>query len=663
MRIRNDMKTYASLSRTSRLLTRTCLFLLTGLCVATASAQSIAIVQATRSAPNEAERNYARSVSDRIERLLTSHGLDPKRITDDDVVKGGLKEHSLAILAYNPDLPPDEFKQVQSFVAKGGRLIVFYSADPDLAALMGVKLGTYASDARAQSWCAMRFTNPGVHHLPKRVRQRSRNIRPVAPLSAAGKVIAEWENIHGGLTGHAAWVETPRGFWMSHVLLDDGDTEAKAQMLIGLLGALDTSIWRRVAEHTKKAAMIRAGFATEIRRRANSSDRARTVLPVLDAAASARQRAISLHQKKAYADAVLAWKDYEQRLLMAYGAIHEPAPDLFRGVWEHQGTGPYPGDWIRTCASVADAGLTDILTNVSWPGKAHYASAVLPRSSTFALWGDQLEQALAAAHKYDLKLHVWKVCWRLDGAPEALLASMRKAERLQVTSAGKTINWLCPSDDRNLAYEKDAVREILRNYPVDGIHLDYIRYPDSGSCFCKGCRSRFEAKRGRRVANWPEDASHGGRDWRAYSAWRATQITRLVRDVNAIVDSLRPEASLSAAVYGKYPLCIASVGQDWGLWLKQGYVDFICPMNYTDDVDRFAGYTRPQLALPTQGGRVYPGIGVTANESRLDAIGTIKQIQRARALGARGFTLYELTPVLDREIFPTLKLGVTRTDK
>jgi uncharacterized lipoprotein YddW (UPF0748 family) len=126
---------------------------------------------------------------------------------------------------------------------------------------------------------------------------------------------------------------------------------------------------------------------------------------------------------------------------------------------------------------------------------------------------------------------------------------------------------------------------------------------------------------------------------------------------------LRPEASLSAAVYGKYPLCIASVGQDWGLWLKQGYVDFICPMNYTDDVDRFAGYTRPQLALPTQGGRVYPGIGVTANESRLDAIGTIKQIQRARSLGARGFTLYELTPVLDREIFPTLKLGVTRTEK
>ncbi len=146
----------------------------------------------------------------------------------------------------------------------------------------------------------------------------------------------------------------------------------------------------------------------------------------------------------------------------------------------------------------------------------------------------------------------------------------------------------------------------------------------------------------------------------AYNTWRVAQITRLVRDVSAIVDAMRPQAKVSAAVYGKYPMCVASVAQDYGEWLKKGYVDFICPMNYSDKVDTFAGYTATQLALPMRSAHVFPGIGVTATESRLDPVGVITQINRARALGARGFTLYELTPVLEREIFPILKLGATR---
>ena len=38
----------------------------------------------------------------------------------------------------------------------------------------------------------------------------------------------------------------------------------------------------------------------------------------------------------------------------------------------------------------------------------------------------------------------------------------------------------------------DAMCELAR-MGVDGIHFDYIRYPDSGHCFCSGCRARFEA--------------------------------------------------------------------------------------------------------------------------------------------------------------------------
>ena len=629
-------------------------------CPQGASASSIAVVQGTLSAPNAAERNYSRSVSDRIERLLKLSGLAPTRLSDEDVVQGKLAGHAIAILAYNPDLPAAELKRIQSFVAKGGRLIVFFSSDPALAALMGVTLGQYATDTRAQSWCAIRFSSPGPYHLPTRVRQRSRNIRSVKPVTRSARVIAYWEDSQGRLTQDSAWVESSRGFWMTHVLLDDGDTEAKTRMLVGLLAALDKNVWSRVAVHLKKEAVSSASFARDIRRRAVGSGRAKTVLSILEAAEEQRRQAVTHQEEGRFAQAVESWREYNRRLLMAYGGVNDPAPDAFRGVWEHSGMGLYPGDWERTCAVVADAGMSDILTNVSWPGKAHYASALVPRSSTFSLWGDQLQQATKAAHRHGLKLHAWKVCWRMDGAPESLLKSMRAAGRLQVTSDGKELKWLCPSDDRNLAYEKDIVRELLRNYEIDGIHLDYIRYTGSRACFCQGCRKRFENAYGRRVKQWPKDARMGGPQAGAYSAWRVKQITRYVRDVGAIVDSMRPQARLSAAVYGKYPQCVGSVAQDWGGWLKQGYVDFVCPMNYANDIERFAGYTSSQLALPVGGGAVYPGIGVTATESRLDVVGALEQIKRARDLGAQGFTLYELTPVLAREVFPIMKLGVTR---
>ena len=641
-------------------LTSLCLGVVLSLCPGKSLAGAIAVVQGTLSAPNAAEANYSRSVSDRLERLLRLSGLTPTRLTDEEVTHGALAKYKIAILAYNPKPPPAELKSIGEFLSKGGRLMVFYSADPALAALMGVTLGAYLSDPRAQSWCAIRFSSPEEYHLPERVRQRSTNIRPVIPINPSTRVIAYWEDGQGRLTKDAAWTESKHGFWMSHVLLDDGDTEAKTRMLVGLLAVLDPDVWRLTAEHLRENAVASAQFASDIRHRAERSPGSSTVLSVLNLADALRQQAVAHQKQGRFAQAVQCWRDYRSRLLTAYGGTQTPAPDLFRGVWEHSGTGLYPGDWDRSCAVVEDAGLTDILTNVSWPGKAHYDSAFVPHSNVYALWGDQVQQAVEAAHRHHLKLHVWKVCWRMDGAPEALLSAMRAEGRLQRTASGEEVPWLCPSDDRNLAYEKDIVRELLRNYEIDGIHLDYIRYTDSKACYCKGCRKRFERMHGRRVADWPKDATPNGPQGGAYSAWRVKQITRLVRDVSAIIDKVRPEVRLSAAVYGRYPLCIASVAQDWGDWLKQGYVDFVCPMNYANDIERFATYTAGQLALPARDGFVYPGIGVTATESRLDAVGTIEQIQRARAMGAQGFTLYELTPVLEREVFPIMKLGATR---
>ena len=76
------------------------------------------------------------------------------------------------------------------------------------------------------------------------------------------------------------------------------------------------------------------------------------------------------------------------------------------------------------------------------------------------------------------------------------------------------------------------------------------------------------------------------------------------------IRKVNPTARLSAAVYGWYPQCTESLGQDWGAWLASGAVDFVCPMNYTADPAQFRALARRVLAVPHGEGRIFPGIGV-----------------------------------------------------
>ena len=66
---------------------------------------------------------------------------------------------------------------------------------------------------------------------------------------------------------------------------------------------------------------------------------------------------------------------------------------------------------------------------------------------------------------------------------------MRREGRLQQSANGATKDWLCPSHPENVAYELASIREIVERYPVNGIHLDYVRYPSSGFCFSPVSRS------------------------------------------------------------------------------------------------------------------------------------------------------------------------------
>lgn len=326
-----------------------------------------------------------------------------------------------------------------------------------------------------------------------------------------------------------------------------------------------------------------------------------------------------------------------------------------RAMWNHSGTGAWPGDWDRTAKTLAANGFNMVLPNMLWGGVAHYPSDLLPRSETFRKHGDQIAQCLAACKKHGIAVHVWKVNFNLVTAPKDFVEKMQTAGRTQVDFRGQPLRWLCPSHPENQKLELDSMLEVARKYDVAGLHSDYIRYPDRQSCYCDGCRRQFEAHSGRKVSDWPKECRGGARQ-AEYNDWRCLQITHLVAAVHDAAKKLRPELKISAAVFGAYPDCRRSVAQDWPEWVKAGSLDFVCPMDYTKDDEQFAGWVENQMKLVGRRIPLYPGIGAAAFNPGLSADRVVGQILRARKLGADGFCIFDL----NRGTVETIVPGVGR---
>jgi uncharacterized lipoprotein YddW (UPF0748 family) len=295
-----------------------------------------------------------------------------------------------------------------------------------------------------------------------------------------------------------------------------------------------------------------------------------------------------------------------------------------------------------------------------WGGTAYYDSSVLPVSPLVKDKGDQIALCLAACRKYGLQCHVWKVNWNMGGrAPKEFADRMTKEGRTQRNASGRPIDqWLCPSHPDNQKLEIDAMVEVATKYEVDGIHFDYIRYPGPEGCFCDGCRQRFEKSIGRKVDRWPADVQTGSLR-QAWLDFRRDNITAVVAAVSQAVRAARPKVKISAAVFGNWAADRDGVGQDWKLWCDKGYLDFVCPMDYTPDSGEFESLVTRQR---TWAGKVpcYPGIGLSTWPAPGDVFLLLKQIRITRATGSGGFTIFDYGPAEAKGIVPLCGMGVTR---
>lgn len=561
---------------------------------------------------------------------------------------------AVIVLAYRPGLGRATEDALVRYIGSGGKVVACYQLPPRLAAALGFGQLRYVRDEPSGRFSWIEFGDD-VKALAAlgRIRQHSWNITDARPTAADARLVARWLDAEGQPTEHAAWLMSPRGAFFTHIVLGD-DVEKKQRMLGAVLAQLHPPLWAELA----------AGAAARLNdighcRSGQSLERYLRQSPRLEAGEVDRLLARRAEVERALAGgdhlrALAATEEHRRAVVDAYLRAAPSATIEGRAVWNHSGTGAYPGDWQRSARLLADNGFNMVLPNMLWGGLAHYPSDLLPRSETFRRYGDQIEQCCRAAEKHGIEVHVWKVNYNLGNAPAEFVAALRRQGRLQRAVDGREQPWLCPSHPENQRLERESMLEVARRYPVAGLHFDYIRYPGRDNCYCDGCRQRFERDSGKPVAHWPGDCYNGSRQ-AEYHDWRCRQITTLVESLSREARAMKPRIKISAAVFGSYPDCRRSVGQDWPVWAEKGYVDFLCPMDYTPDDRQFVrlvGNQRRLVNVP-----LYPGIGATASRMALSADRVVGQIHWARQLGAAGFTIFDFGPGTAQTIIPAVGLG------
>lgn len=621
----------------------------------------------TSSGVTQGDVDYARTVSKRLVRMLKSFGFTADQLDEATATNvPRLQESSpnpyrMIILPLNPKIRPETATLLNQFVQRGGKLFVTYNLTDEVAKLLNLRSIKWLRAETQGQFSSVQIDAPEVLGIPKSVRQTSWNITLAESTSPQTKVIGHWHDNAGASTGYPALFLNDNGVFFSHVFLPD-DIQTKTQLLAALLGYLVPDFQHAIAKRELNA-MTTVGHIDNLNHLTKFVGFGEVVeaKQALQSGKALTTEAQNQYTAKKYHASMTAARDSHDALAKAYYLSHLSDDTEGRGLWNHSGLGAYPGDWERSIKELAAAGINMILPNLAWAGVAHYNSKVLPQSNKFKQYGDQIAQCVEAAHKHDVEVHVWKITWNLEGAPKEFVEKLQNEGRTQVSEKGEPINWLCPSHPDNVRLELRSIMEIVQNYDVDGIHLDYIRYPGSHACYCEGCKKRFTLATRQVIKDFPASVSpKTGKHAQAYIDWRVQQITRLVRLIHKRTKAIKPDIRISTAVFGGYPSCVTSIGQDWIAWAKAGYIDFVCPMNYTEDSKYFTDLLENQLDLMPKNVAIYPGIGATATNSLLTPDAVVGQIHLSRFLGASGWTIFDYSSNISRTVLPALQMGVSR---
>jgi uncharacterized lipoprotein YddW (UPF0748 family) len=327
----------------------------------------------------------------------------------------------------------------------------------------------------------------------------------------------------------------------------------------------------------------------------------------------------------------------------ACGFLPQRSSDVRQAVWVNRWDYKTESDIRTIVRNCAQANFDTIFFQVRGQGTALFVSNIEPWSGEFGFrypGFDPLDVACDEASKRGIAVHAWVnilPAWKGKKPPSInnqlyhtkphWFLYDQNGKRQPLSDHYVILNPCLPEVRK---YLSRICKEIVERYPVQGLHMDYIRFVgvlEAGPDYPRDART---------VSLYKKDTGlEPQEDLLRWSQWKTEQVDRLVSDIRSTLKKVAPRALLTAAVYRAK--AAPGVFQDWPKWLARGKVDAVFPMLYTEDSVKFREYLANVVEASKSKDRIFPGIGVYKQS---DPRQTLAQIASVESMGFPGYALY-----------------------
>lgn len=358
------------------------------------------------------------------------------------------------------------------------------------------------------------------------------------------------------------------------------------------------------------------------------------------------------------------WANYPVDRLTALSEV--------RAIWLDRGTiveSQTEAGLAQVFDRLAQSGINTVFFETLNAGFAIYPSRVAPQQNPLTRGWDPLRAAVRLAHERGMELHAW--IWTLAvgnirhnilpeiNLPQDYIGPVLTAHpdwanvdnRGNLFPRGQPETWLDPANPQVRSYLLALTRELVQDYQVDGIHLDYIRYPFQNASsrnvfgFGRAAREGFQQLSG--VDPLQLDPLADRSLWQLWTRYRTQQVNEVVESIARTARSLNPRVILSAAVYAlPRNERLQKLQQDWEKWIQAGELDLLIPLTYAGNTRRLAQLVQPNLEIVSRSSALFlPSL----NLLNLPPVEFLDQMQVVRDLPTGGFALFavrQFTPEL-----------------
>ncbi|MFH1071459.1 MAG: family 10 glycosylhydrolase [Candidatus Glassbacteria bacterium] len=337
----------------------------------------------------------------------------------------------------------------------------------------------------------------------------------------------------------------------------------------------------------------------------------------------------------------------------------------------------------RLVENAARGGFNHLFVQVCGRGDSYFPSNVYPPAedcrALLATGFDPLACVLEKAHARGIKVHAWVnalLVWSsadrpedsrhvLNSHPEWMMVdsggnSLARYSRSQFNRLNLTGVFISPAVPQAVQLVRDFVLDLARRYPLDGVHLDYIRYPMSGVDFTGYAREEFRRRQGVDpvpLFNSDDKLRHrlGAERFKGLQGewvrYRADLVTELVAGLAVELKRVKPGLLRSAAVMPDVASAFDTFGQDWPRWIRAGYLDMVLPMAYSTKTE--VVYDQVVKACREVGAeKVWPGL----RAYEVPVAGVIERARKIAPLKTGGVCFFSYDGMRDNpQYFDRLK--------